>query len=43
MNIGAGKSEPYIMSPYRTPIKSREVIDKAVDERLDADVIRRSR
>ena len=31
------------MRPYRTPIKNRVVIDKAVDEMLDADVIRRSR
>ena len=31
------------MRPYWTPIKNRKVIDKAVDEMLDADVIRRSR
>ena len=31
------------MRPYRTLIKKREVIDKAVDEMLDADIIRRSR
>ena len=29
--------------PYKTPIKNREVIDKAIDEMMDADVIRRSR
>ena len=42
MNIDVGKSEPIKMRPYRTPIKNREVIDKAVDEMLEADVIRRS-
>ena len=31
------------MRPYRIPIKNREVIDKAINEMLDADVIRRSR
>ena len=31
------------MRPYRTPIKNREVIDKAINEMLDADVIIRSR
>ena len=31
------------MRPYRTPIKNREVIDKAINEMIDADVIRRSR
>ena len=31
------------MKPYRTPIKHREVIDKAINEMLDVDVIRRSR
>ena len=31
------------MRPYRTPIKNREVIDKAIDEMIDSDVVRRSR
>ena len=30
------------LRPYRTPINSREVVDKAVDEMLEANVIRRS-
>ena len=34
---------PIKTKPYRTPIKNREVIDKAINEMLDADVIRRSR
>ena len=32
INIDVGKSEPIKMRPYRTPIKNKEVIDKAVDE-----------
>ena len=43
MQVDVGYNEPIKMRPYRTPIKSREVIDKAIDEMLDADVIRRSR
>ena len=31
------------MRPYRTPIKNREVIDKAIDGMLDSDVVHRSR
>ena len=43
MQIDTGNNEPIKMRPYRTPINNREVIDKAVDEMLDADVIRVSR
>ena len=43
MHIDVDNNQPIKMRPYRTPIKNREVIDKAVDEMLDADVIRRSR
>ena len=43
MQVDVGNNEPIKMRPYRTSIKTREVIDKAVDEMLDADVIRRSR
>ena len=43
MQIDTGNSNPIKMRPYRTPIKNREVVDKAIDEMLDADVIRRSR
>ena len=43
MQVDVGNNEPIKMRPYRTPIKNREVIDKAIDEMLDADVIRRSR
>ena len=31
------------IKPCRTPVKNREVIDKAVNEKRDADVIKRSR
>ena len=43
MHIDTGNNEPIKMRPYRTPIKNREVIDKAINEMIDADVIRRSR
>ena len=43
MKIDTGKNDPIKMRPYRTPLKNREVIDKAIDEMLDANVIRRSR
>ena len=32
--------EPIKLRSYRTPIKNREVIDKAINEMLDADVLR---
>ena len=43
MQIDTRNNEPIKMRPYRTPIKNREVIDKAVKEMLDTDIIRRSR
>ena len=43
MQIDVGNNDPIKMRPYRTPMKNREVIGKAVDEMLDANVIRRSR
>ena len=42
MQIDIGNNVPIKMKPYRTPVKNREVIDKAINELLDADVIRRS-
>ena len=41
MTIDTGDIKLIKLRPYRTPIKNREVIDKAVDEMLDAEVIRR--
>ena len=43
MQIDIGNNVPIKMKPYRTPVKNREVINKAMNEMLDADVIRRSR
>ena len=43
MQIDIGNNVPIKMKPYSTPIKNREVIDKAMNEILDADVIRRPR
>ena len=43
MQINVGNNDPIKMRPYRTPMKNREVIDKAIDEMLNADVIKRSR
>ena len=43
MKIDTGNQSPIKLRPYRTPIRNREVIDKAVDEMLDANVIRRSK
>ena len=31
MHIDTGNSNPMKMRPYRTPIKNREVVDKAID------------
>ena len=43
MQIDVGNNDPIKMRPYRTPMKSRVVIDLAIDEMLDANVIRLSR
>ena len=43
MQIDIGNNVPIKMKPYRTPIKNSEAINKAINEILDADVIRRSR
>ena len=43
MKIETGTQQPIKLRPYRTPIQNRQVIDKAVGEMLDANVIRRSK
>ena len=43
MQIDVGNNKPFKTKPYRTPIKSREVVDKAINEMLDANVIKKSR
>lgn len=43
MKIDTGNESPIKMRPYRTPINNRQVIDKTIDEMLDANIVRRSR
>ena len=43
MQIDVGNNEPIKMRPYRTPVKNREVTDKAIDDMFDSEVIRRSK
>ena len=43
MKIDTGEHPPIKMKPYRTPRNKRTVIDNAVDEMLEAGIIRRSR
>ena len=43
MQTDIGNNVPIKMKPHRTPIKNREVIVKAINEMLDADVIKRTR
>ncbi|MCG7882618.1 MAG: reverse transcriptase, partial [Candidatus Thiodiazotropha endolucinida] len=43
MKLDTGNHPPIKLRPYRTPIHNREVIDKAVDEMLDANIIQRSK
>lgn len=43
MQIDVGNNEQTKKRSYRTPIKNREVIDKAVDEMVDSDIICKSR
>ena len=43
MKLDTGDHQPIKLRPYRTPIQNREVTEKAVDEMLDANVIRRSK
>jgi hypothetical protein len=43
MTIDTGHHAPIKLRPYRTPLQNRKVIDNAIDEMLDAKIIRRSR
>ena len=43
MKLDTGEHPPVKMKPYRTPLNKRAVIDNAVDEMLEAGIIRRSR
>lgn len=31
------------MKPYRTPLNKRKIVDKAIDDMLDSNIIRRSK
>ena len=43
MELDTGNHYPIKLRLYRTPINNLVIIDKAVDEMLDAKIIRRSR
>jgi len=43
MTIDTGSHPPIKMPPYRTPFSQREIINKQVQEMLDAGIIRKSR
>ena len=42
MDIDTGDSPPVRMRAYRTPLKNREIVEKAVNEMLQANIIKRS-
>lgn len=43
MKIDTGNHSPIKMKPYRTPLNKRKIIDKAIDDMLDSNIIRRSK
>ena len=43
MKIDTGDKSPIKMKPYRTPLNKRELVDKAINEMMDANIIRRSK
>ena len=43
MKIDTGDHSPIKLRPYRTPLNNRKVIDQAIDEMLDAEIITRSK
>lgn len=43
MKIDTGNHPPIKMKPYRTPLNKRKIEDKAIDDMLDSNVIRRSK
>lgn len=42
MKINTGDDPPIRLKPYRTPLNQRPIVEKAVKEMLDADIIRKS-
>ena len=43
MKIDTGDHEPIKKQPYRTPLRQRKLVDDAIDEMLDAGIVKRSR
>ena len=43
MKIDTGNNPPKKMKPYRTPLNKRKIVDNAINEMLDANIIRRSK
>ncbi|VDH96240.1 Hypothetical predicted protein [Mytilus galloprovincialis] len=43
MEIETGNHEPIKLKPYRTPLHKRSIVNKAIDEMLEAGIIRRSK
>ena len=43
MKINTGDHSPIKLKPYRTPLQSREIVDKAITDMLDAKIMERSR
>ena len=43
MKIDTGDHPPIKLRPYRTPLNNRKIIDKVVDEMMDAKIISRSK
>lgn len=43
MKIDVGNHAPIKVKPYRAPLQTQEIIDKAIDEMLEAKIISRSR
>ncbi|CAC5412795.1 unnamed protein product [Mytilus coruscus] len=42
MKIDTGNNDPIKLGPYRTPLNQRPIVEKAVKEMLEANIIRRS-
>lgn len=43
MQIDTRNHPPINMKPYRTPLNKRKIVDKAIDDMLDSNIIRRSK
>ena len=43
MKIDTGSNPPIKLRPYRTPIQSRQVIEKTIDEMMGANIVHRSK